>query len=621
MKLSSLNDGQRAAVTAPEGPVLVVAGPGSGKTTVLTGRIAWLVQEYNVAPHNVLAITFSRKAARELQERLVRVMGEAGGQVDVCTFHSFGMKILKTFWHLLGYKSKDLNVVSKAEAQEMLLAAAKEAGLDEKPNRLALQAEQIRVSADPSPFDATIVGVAREYERRLRQRSYIDFTSMIAEPLRLFREHPDIREKYQKAAYRAVLCDEAQDTNASQYELLRAVAGGHRNITLVGDHLQQMYGWRGADGQWITLFLKDYPTTEAITLTQNYRSTVEIVEFSNKLARELDPNRSMWTANPRGERVAFYAAKDPEDEARHIASEIGKLWDEGKLHPRQVAVLFRNNAQSDPIAIHLREEGIAYRLRGSTDLFHRKEIRAVVAYLRLAHNVDDGLALAQIVNTPPRNLAAVAKRLAENPVSPVELPAVADLHGREAFAQAQGLLRLLTGLREEVRRGASPAEMIELVLERTGLGEWLAARADAEARLPNVAKLREVAARYEGNLGDWLADLQLDQLDDEENDPDALVLTTIHGSKGLEWDVVYGAGLEDGTLPSSYAIRGLPFNRRNYDEELCVLYVLATRAREKLKITHCGQRLDRDGNLEARSLSRFLLPYAPGYAKPRYIVE
>jgi DNA helicase-2/ATP-dependent DNA helicase PcrA len=608
LDLSLLTPQQREAVTAPEGPVLITAVPGAGKTLVLTMRTAWLHQQLAIAPETILAISFSRKAVGEMSYRLRRIMGPRGAQVNVRTFEGFGYGVISIFHEELGYKRSKLTVLTDAhEISDLISRAAREAGVDAPVDGLALAVNDERSTGRVT--NPEVHAVVERYEEILRERSAADFVSMSSLPLKLFREHPEALERYQ-LAFRAILIDECQDTSARQYELMRLLAARHGNVTAVGDHCQSIYAWRGADGRFFELFRRDFPGLLDLTLDQNFRCSGNIVDFANFLSKSLEPGRGMWTNNPPGEPVSFYEAEDPDDEARYIADEVARLWEDGVVDPTRMTVLYRRNAQAEPVALALRERGIPYHVRGGADLFAREEVRDVVSYLRLANNVDDAQALARIVNTPPRNLASVRRKLKDAPVPPINLPYYAGTHGRDAYEQATKLLELLTGLAAAVETH-SPAEMIDLVLEKTQYKLWLWHRPDGAQRLANVERLRTVATKASGTLGEWLMDLMLDGPDPEQPEQDALLLSSIHGSKGSESQIVYLIGCEDGLLPGWQAINSVkaaPWDRGKLDDELKVAYVAATRARSLLRVSHCQCRL-KEGVPETRSLSQFVADY------------
>ncbi|MDP9350498.1 MAG: ATP-dependent helicase [Chloroflexota bacterium] len=610
LDLSLLAPQQREAVTAPEQPVLITAVPGAGKTLVLTMRTAWLHQQLAIAPETILAISFSRKAVGEMSYRLRRIMGSTGAHVNVRTFESFGYGVISTFHEELGYKRPKLTVLTDAqELSDLIARAARDADVDAPVDGLSLAVSDERSTG--RAMNPDVHAVVERYEGLLRERNAVDFVSMSSLPLKLFREHPAALQRYQ-LAFRAILIDECQDTSARQYELISLLAARHGNVTAVGDPMQAIYSWRGADGKFFELFRRDYPGLLDVTLDQNHRCSRNIVEFGGSLSAQLEPGRKMWTSNPPGEPVSIYEAQDPEDEARYVAEEVARLWEGGVVDPARMTVLYRRNAQAEPVVLALRERGIPYHVRGGADLFVREEVRDVVSYLRLANNLDDAHALARIVNTPPRNLASVRRKLKDAPVPPINLPYYAGVHGRDAYEQATKLLELLTGLAAAVEY-QSPAEMIDLVLERTSYRLWLWHRPDGPERLANVEKLRDVAAKASSTLGEWLMDLMLDGPEPERPEQDALLLSSVHGSKGSESEVVYFIGCENGLLPGWQAINSVkaaPWDRSKLNDELRVAYVAVTRARSVLRLSHCRYRL-RDGVPEPCSLSQFFTPYLP----------
>lgn len=611
LDLSRLSPAQRDAVLAGDGPLVIVAGPGSGKTTVLAARIAYLVTARQVNPTSVLAITFATKATRELRARLGNLLGVEGQRVDVTTFHAFGLRIVRQWSEELGYGPGPLAVYGDEEAFAVLRQVASEVGRDLERWSLAEIAERLERyrlggNDDGNLEPKALRSLSKAYEGLLVRRGAVDYPSMLALPLRLFAARPNVLRLYQDA-YRYVLCDEFQDVCAVQYALLRALAERHRNLVVVGDPLQTLYGWRGADVRFLKEFERDFPETRVISLDQNFRSTGRIVELANALGEKLAYRRPLWTTNPPGELPRLYVAPDEPAEAAFVAAEIVRLRTEGQInHLGEVAVLYRTNHQVPQLVLALRERQLPYRLRGNGDLFARREVRDAVAYLRLAQNPADALALARIVNVPPRRLGRLADHLRARPAPAHELPALARAYGPRARASAEELVALIDDL--HARSGQlTPLRLLDLALKQSGYQAWLAGQSDGAARLAQLATLRVLAARAEGDVGSWLAELQLGEEDDSTpDDDDRVVLTTIHGAKGGEWRVVFVVGVEEGLLPHRRALLGRSSERDGVEEELRVAYVAVTRPRERLYLTCCRTRR-RSERSEPRRPSRFLL--------------
>jgi DNA helicase II / ATP-dependent DNA helicase PcrA len=608
LDLSRLSPEQRRAVLAGDGPLLIVAGPGSGKTTVLAARIAYLVASRRIPPSSILAVTFATKATQELKARLAGMLGDAAGSVDVSTFHAFGLRILRQWSEELGLGPGPLAVYGREDALRVLEEAAGAVGLDlaRRPlGDLARHLEALRLGERASsPAGDEFRALMESYEALLRRRGAVDYPSMLALPLRLFSERPEALRLYQDS-YRVVLSDEFQDVSAAQYSLLRGLAQRHRNLMVVGDPRQTLYGWRGADARFLLEFQRDFPEAELLRLDQNFRSTGRIVDLANALGKALGYSRPLWTDNPRGELALLHTAEDETAEAGFVAAEIERLLATGLIeHPGQAAVLYRTNGQAEALALALRAHGLPYRVLGRGDFFGRREVRDLVAYLRLAVSPDDAAALARIVNIPPRGLARLAKRVEAGPVPVRDLPSVATAYGPAAARGASSLVELIEALHRK-RDESSPAELLDRVLERTRYVDWLASQADGQARFAHVERFHALAEQSDGDLESWLADLQLGDDAPTPDDARKVHLSTIHGAKGGEWRVVFVVGVEEGLLPHARALILRESETPAIEEELRVAYVAVTRPRERLYLTCCRTRHMGERS-EGRHPSRFL---------------
>jgi DNA helicase-2/ATP-dependent DNA helicase PcrA len=607
LDLSRLSREQRQAVVAGDGPLLIVAGPGSGKTTVLAARIAYLVTVRRFPPARILAIAFATKAKLELQLRLSTLLGEKGHEVDVATFHGFGLRIVRQWSEELGYRPGPLTVCNRDEACSLIRHAADECGngLDDASLRdVAARLERYRLG-DRVQFCPDLERLAEHYEELLRRQGIVDYPAMLALPLQLFAARPDILRLYQ-SSYHFLLADEFQDVSASQYALLRALSEPHHNLAVVGDPLQTLFAWRGADIRFLLDFQRDFPEARYISLDQNFRSTGRIVELANALAAALPYSRPLWTDNPLGERAILHVAVDERAEARFVAEEIARLRAGQVIQSLgEVAILFRTNLQVHELTIALRVRHLPYHVQGGGDLFSRREVRDAVAYLRLAHNPDDAVALARIVNVPPRGLGQLAQRLRERPVPARDLRTLVALSSSRGETSVDRLLALIEGFHEESKR-LDPAALLGLALERTGYRDWLASQADGSARCVHLAELRKLAEQADGDLGSWLAQLQLDDEDPAaRGHGERVLLTTIHGAKGGEWRVVFVVGVEEGILPHARSLRDRTGESSGVEDELRVAYVAVTRPREKLYLTCCRQRRNGERH-EVSYPSRFL---------------
>ena len=628
-------------IQAGDGPLCVLAAPGSGKTTTLAGRIAYLVLERHVPATSILAITFTTAAATAMRQRLSGVLGPLAHQVDIATFHALGLRLIRQWSQQLGYGAVPA-VYGRDDARAVLREAAEGLGLavaqDDRRRpadpwavslgRMAAVVERFRLGAMPKAsaeqelvggFDPDLLGPLSEaYDTLLLQRRAVDYAAMLAVPARLFVCHPPALEVTQDA-YRCVLVDEFQDTSALQYALLRQIVARHQNLLVVGDPAQCIYMWTGAQPHHLVQFAEQYPDAITVVLDQNFRSTGHLVALGNAIAAPLGTRPDCWTANAAGVPARLHAANDEAAEARFVAAEIGRLVNTGQIaHAGQVAVLVRTNAQTEALALALRAAKIPYHVRADSALLERPEVRDVVAYLRLAHSPADGPALARIVDTPPRRLRPIEQALRRAPVPTADLPDWAQRRGGPpARRRVEALLALVEDLHHQTQ-GQPPAEALTVVLERTGYRTWAATGAGSEARLASLDALgRLLATSGAPDLGTWLTDLHLGDVDAQAPDQArAVTLSTIHRSKGLEYPVVFLTGAEDGLLPLG---AGAGRETASDEEERRLAYVAVSRPQVLLYMTYCRTRRPvQEGELgppERRRPSRYL------YTLPTAVVE
>ena len=609
LDLSRLSEAQRQAVTAPDGPLLVIAGPGSGKTTVLAARIAHLVLVRNVSPAAVLAVAFTRAAAAALRQRLTGMLREQARDVDVSTFHSLCFRIVRLWWEELGFAHERLTVYDEQEQRTEIGRLASELRLDAglESEELLRAVDRFRLDGE-TPGSRAVAELALHYEALLRRRAVVDFTAMQTLPLRLFAEKGDALRLHQDA-YRHVLADEFQDLTHTQYSLLRSLAEAHYNLAVVADPAQSLYRWRGAGRHVLEAFRRDFSDVRTVSLDENFRSTERILAIANAIGREVTDGRHLRTDNPAGLAPVVFVAADEQDEARFIAQEIGRLLDDS-FEPDGIAVLYRTNAQADPIGLALRTAGIPYRVRGRADLLSRKEVLDAVAYLRLALNPDDALALARIVDTPPRQLARLAGPLREAPLPASGLRDRARVFGKQAVASAESLVRMIEQLNEAASH-LTPAQLLDGSLMLSGYRKWLEEQG-ASSSLSALAKLRRLL-EHADDVQSWLADTQVPEDGQEELGP-AVILSSIHQSKGCEWRAVFVTGLEEGLLPNSRALAEGD-QAEALLEERRLAYVAVARARERLYLTYCRRRTIGDENV-SRLPSRFLRSLPRGLLRP-----
>jgi DNA helicase-2/ATP-dependent DNA helicase PcrA len=623
-----LNPQQREAVLHPGGPALVLAGAGSGKTRVLAHRVAYLVRGLGVPPDRVLAVTFTNKAAEEMRQRVAGLLGERVARaVWMGTFHRTCARLLREHADRLGLP-KRFSIYDEDDQRQVMREAVRSVGADDRrfPPGAVLAAisaarnDGLDVSAyearATSAFERVVAACWREYQRLLWARGALDFDDLLTEALRLLEEVPDVRERYQDR-FLHVLVDEYQDTNPVQFRLVARLCERHRNLFVVGDVDQAIYGWRGADIRNILEFERDFPDARVLPLEENYRSTQTILRAAEALIAQ-NPRRypkRLWTQNPVGAPAVVYAASDEHDEARFVVSELRRLVAEG-FRLGECAVLYRINAMSRQFEEAFLRAGVPYQVVGAVRFYERKEVKDVLSYLRLLVNPQDELSLLRALQTPRRGIgegtvdklrAFAAGRgwsLWQALEHVDEVPGV-PASARRAAAAFVALLRELAARAERLRA----AELVGEVLERTGYREALEAEGTDEAasRLENVQELVTVAQEYEAATGDASLEAFLEHLslvtdaDTYDERADRVVLMTLHAAKGLEFRAVFLCGLEEGIFPH---VRSLD-DPRQLEEERRLAYVGITRAKERLYLSYAQLR-SLFGRTVANVPSRFL---------------
>jgi DNA helicase-2/ATP-dependent DNA helicase PcrA len=608
--LKDLNSQQRAAVTASDGPVLVLAGPGSGKTRVLTHRVAWLILERSLSPRRVMAVTFTNKAAREMRERLQYLLGHArAGSLTLGTFHATCARILRREAGAAGIP-RDYVIFDADDQRALVRQVLRELDIDVKQYRPAAvhgaisraKNELIPPEAyQPSSYFGEIVRrVYERYQEQLRANGGLDFDDLLVETVRLFREHPEVLRRYQER-YLHILVDEFQDTNIAQYILLRQLAAGHRNLFAVADEDQSIYRWRGADYRNITRLREDYPDLAVYLLEQNYRSTQIILDVAQAIIRR-NPNRTekrLFTRRGTGPKVTIHEAYDQDEEALFVVNTIAELALQGKARPGDCAVMYRTNAQSRALEEAFLRAGLPYRLVGATRFYARREIKDLVAFLRLVHNPTDATSLARIINVPPRGIGKRTLLALEEAARAQGVPLwqiIEEVGTRRNTlslgGRAQGAVtrfyRMVHGW-IEAREEATVVQLIDRVLAETGYEAYLRdGTEEGDDRWDNVQELRAVAAEYASlTLTDFLADVALvSDVDNLVDGVDAPTLLTLHSAKGLEFPVVFITGLEEGMLPHSRSLD----DPESLAEERRLMYVGVTRARDRLYLTYAFRR-------------------------------
>ncbi|WP_415952453.1 DNA helicase PcrA [Streptomyces sp. KLOTTS4A1] len=634
--LEGLNENQRAAVTHSDTPLLIVAGAGSGKTRVLTHRIAYLLAERNVHPGQILAITFTNKAAGEMKERVEELVGPRAGAMWVMTFHSACVRILRRESKKLGFTSS-FSIYDAADSKRLMALVCRDLELDPKrfppksftakvsglKNELVDEEDFAARAADG--FEKTLAQAYAMYQARLREANALDFDDLIMTTVNLLRAFPDVAEHYRRR-FRHVMVDEYQDTNHAQYALVRELVGtgAHEEdvppsehdlppaeLCVVGDADQSIYAFRGATIRNILDFEDDYPDATTILLEQNYRSTQTILSAANAVIERNESRRpkNLWTKAGSGAQITGYVADTEHDEAQFVADEIDRLTDAGEAKTGDVAVFYRTNAQSRVFEEIFIRVGLPYKVVGGVRFYERKEVRDVLAYLRVLANPEDTVPLRRILNVPKRGIGDRAEAmidalsLREKITFPQALVRVDEAYGMAARS-ANAVKRfntLMEELRTIVESGAGPATVLEAVLERTGYLAELQASTDPqdETRIENLQELAAVALEFEqeteegetGTLADFLERVALvadsDQIPDEDEDGSGVItLMTLHTAKGLEFPVVFLTGMEDGVFPHMRALG----QTKELEEERRLAYVGITRARERLYLTRSTLR-------------------------------
>ena len=632
--LEGLTTAQREGVEAIEGPVLIVAGPGSGKTRVITHRIAYLMRVCGISPHRIMAATFTNKAAREMRNRLQRLVGTRSDSLTVGTFHAFCAMLLRRDGGFVGvepnytiYDDEDqLGLIKQAmglaELDPKQFPARAVHGVISRAKSTLLDSRGL-AQHQQNYFEERCARVYHHYEELLARNNAVDFDDLLLKSVQLLQEYPEVQEKYQRR-YLHLMVDEFQDTNVAQYRLARLLAGEHRNICVVGDPDQSIYSWRNADIRNILSFQQDYPDAKTVALEQNYRSTATILEAAKQLisVNGMRLAKDLFTRNDQGVPVVVHEAYDQDEEAQLVITEVCRLVHQERFKPGACAVMYRVNAQSRALEEACLRQGMKYRLVGGVRFYHRREVKDVMAYLRLLHNPLDEVNLSRVIHVPPRGIGAKSLqdlvRWAEGENTPLFVamqriaiaqaagePCPAPLASRAATAVA-GFATLIDNL---VQRSTQlkVVDLINQVLEETGLRHYIQSSDDRpEERWENILELRDAAQEFNGEeppegLASLLERLSLvadgDQYQESE---DSMTLITLHQAKGLEFPVVFIVGLEEGMLPHSRSME----NEEQLEEERRLCYVGITRAEQRLYLLRAFRRGFRGGNPTVAS--RFL---------------
>ena len=625
--LEGLNDKQYEAVINTDGPCLVIAGAGSGKTKVLTHKIAYLMQEKDIKPWNILAITFTNKAANEMKERVEALVGDDAKDMWIGTFHSICVKILRRFIDRIGFDYSFV-IFDTSDQRTLIKECLKDLKIDDKmfTDRI-VQFEISNAKNDmkePEEYEAMVKGDYRRekiasvynlYQRRLKENNAIDFDDIINYTIKIFKENDDVLDYYTNK-FNYILVDEYQDTNKSQFTLIRLLAKAHGNITVVGDNDQGIYSFRGADISNILNFEKDFKGTKIIKLEQNYRCTQNILNAANSVIKnnEVKYKKKLWTENEEGALPTFHVSDDEYDEGRYIVEEINHLRREEYYKYSDFAILYRMNSQSRAIEEILGREAIPYKIVGGLKYFERKEIKDIIAYLRLINNTSDNLALKRIINEPKRGIGKTSldkiQAISEQTGIPMyQIIKEADQYGlSRVYSNAQGFIEVIEDLISK-KDEYTITELIKHTLKETGYTKALEDEnsIEAENRIENLEEFLTIAVQFEeeeadNDLSTFLEGITLssdiDGMDEEE---ESVTLMTLHSAKGLEFPVVFLVGMEEGIFPGYKSI-GEP---KELEEERRLCYVGITRAKNNLYLT-CSRQRTMFGSTSCNPVSRFV---------------
>lgn len=602
MNLEYLNDRQKEAVLYGDGPLLILAGAGSGKTSVLTKRVAYLIKERNVSPKNIVAITFTNKAAKEMKERIIKEVGKEGYDIQISTFHSFGLRIIKENFEKLGYE-KNFTIIDSDDSLTVVKKILKEMGIDSTrfnpkfiKNQISscknemVTPEKYKNLVNDELSDITYK-VYKKYQDTLLRNNSLDFDDLLIKPIELFNKYKEVLENYQEL-FKYVFIDEYQDTNEAQYILSKMISAKHKNICVVGDDAQSIYSWRGANFKNILNFEKDYKNAKVILLEQNYRSTKTILNAANSVIKNNinKKDKNLWTDNSLGEKIKYVRTNDEKDEASYVTREIRNLVNNG-VSLDDIAVLYRTNAQSRTIEEGFLNSNIPYKIVGSFAFYSRKEIKDLLAYLKLIYNTKDDVSLMRIINYPKRKIGA---KTIEN----LSMDAV--LNGTSMFdvissGKELEFKKLILEMKEK-SEVLSLTETIDMVLDKSGIKSELESEhtLEADIRLENLNEFKSITKTFEeesgiASLEDFLNEVSLvSDVNDQKNDNSPKVtLMTIHAVKGLEYKYVFVIGMEENIFPHVNSCE----EDGGIEEERRLCYVAITRAKEKLYLVNALRRM------------------------------
>lgn len=641
----TLNDMQQMAVFHTEGPLLILAGAGSGKTRVLTHRIAYLMEEKHVSPYNIMAITFTNKAAAEMRNRVNKIVGFGAEQVWVSTFHSACVRILRRYIDRIGY-STDFTIYDTDDQKRLMKNVIKDLNLDSKIykengmlNKISDFKNKLMTTGDVSSMakrDFRMLNVSKiydNYQEALKNNNALDFDDLIMKTVQLFTKCPEVLESYQDRL-RYIMVDEYQDTNAAQFAFVKLLAQKHQNLCVVGDDDQSIYKFRGADITNILQFEKYFPNARVIKLEQNYRSTKNILEAANAVIHNNEgrKDKTLWSDNEKGDKIDLYQAEDGYSEAEMVASTIKENVDNGRSDYSDYAILYRTNNQSRVLEEKLMMKNIPYKIIGGQNFYQRKEIKDIIAYLRVISNPTDDIAVERIINVPKRGIGATTVDKVKDYARAYGMDlyeALMDVENIPGLSRAAVKIKKFTNLIEGYKKDEYYGEIEKLtkdILDDTGyILEFAAENTDeANGRIENIDELVSKIVEYQENaedpvLSEFLEEVALvSEIDNLSEDSSYVVLMTVHSAKGLEFPYVFLCGMEDGLFPGYMSI--MSGDNEELEEERRLCYVAITRAMKKLTISYAKKRMVR-GEMQYNIVSRFVKEVPPMIVNSKNITD
>lgn len=618
--IEGLNDRQKEAVLYNDGPLLIIAGAGAGKTKTLTTKIAYLIEEGLAKPYNVLAITFTNKAAKEMKDRLYALIGDLAKKVQVSTFHSFGLKLLRENYQKLGYEANFV-IMDSDDSLTVVKKIVKDLGYDPKiynpraiRNKISsckneMMTPEMYERYAVSDYEKVMHQVYEKYEDKLKKNNSVDFDDLLLLPIKLFKENPSVLQDYQEL-YTYILIDEYQDTNEAQYILSKMISAKNRKITCVGDDSQSIYSFRGANYKNILNFEKDYQDAKTILLEENYRSTSTILDAANQVIKnnKQRKDKNLWTSRGKGEKIKYYRAYNEKDEAQYIIRKVKELRNKD-VEYKDIAILYRTNAQSRVLEEEMLKENMPYRVIGSFYFYSRKEIKDLIAYLRLIHNSKDNVSLLRVINTPKRGIGLktienlTTKADSENTSIYEAISSGKELEFKKTIEQLKSLAEELT-----------LTELIDKVLDASGMRQDLESEKtlESEVRLENLEEFKSITKSFEEREGlisleDFLLEISLiSDVEEYKDDPNRISLMTVHSVKGLEFNHVFVVGMEEGIFPHMNSL----METSELEEERRLCYVAITRAKDDLHLINARRRT-LFGKEQINPVSRFIGEISP----------